>query len=607
MAFIVENDRSGQYLFTQDDKKLFDFQVAAVDFCIDKLTKAPTMDGPAFKAVLGLDTGLGKTSTSLEIIRKLGKKTIFIQRSALIYQTVAALKKQPWEKAPSTDVIIFANDHKALASSIRRKHTVLVCNRVLPFAEHLRYYGLVVVDEAHMLGEKTLRDIYRLKLPTLFVTASPFERKLLITFGHNPRGLYSLPDACFLVSKTPRVVDLLGVAKVRFDVVEKDINIRLYFCNMMDAVIDFFKYHAKTAEFPILLYLVEYAMMQGYLTILPDFSKHLCSSLSQLIQSAGQDELHCIDIVGWHRPSSVRFVAPFAARLLKVLDTNGISSLPIEHWDVVVEAAGQVPRSRHLCPCCGLTNSEYHALYRCHVTCTSAADVLSEAGRASHGSLFSNAIVRCNTHTEVHELISNSNDEGLMLIPLVSTQTSAYRAKMINTFCSFGGVRGKLHTFMRGLESSEDPLTQQVMEFGFGEFRRIVSSFVVQKRILVADRTVDVGIDLHKYCDAVIVPRVMSSAVELQQLTGRLVRICTKKQSQGHVRVCTGLNKGTLDAVFLKHIHIGCMPDYTPKPAESDPRTRVEIEIQEEITSSIQNPILIQYLVGLYKRRRLSR
>jgi hypothetical protein len=106
----------------------------------------------------------------------------------------------------------------------------------------------------------------------------------------------------------------------------------------------------------------------------------------------------------------------------------------------------------------------------------------------------------------------------------------------------------------------------------------------------------------------------MSSAVELQQLTGRLVRICTDRPSQGHVRVCTTLNKGTFDSVFMKHIHVGNMPkDEKAVPItimDDDPhhsRSMVEMEIQEELTSSTHSPILKQYLASLYKRRRLSR
>jgi hypothetical protein len=333
-----------------------------------------------------------------------------------------------------------------------------------------------------------------------------------------------------------------------------------------------------------------------------------------MISVAGKSELSEISIMGWHRRSAVRGTIPFAPRILAVLEKHSISSLPIENWNVVLEA-NEVPTAlddlgnnlnvKDRCNCCGLNHPEYNRLYDAHVRSTTASDVLSLGVNASRRtSMFSNAIVRCNSHAEVHDLITNSRDNSLKLISLTSSQTSAQRAKSIDAFCGFGGVRGKLHTLMRGLDNSKDPVAQKVMEFGFGEFKRIVSSFVVQKRVLVADKTVDVGIDLHKFCDAVLVPRVMSSAVELQQLTGRLVRICTGKSKQGHVTVNAVLNAGTLDHVFLKHIHEGNMRYICDNIRSGD--NRVENEMQQELLSSTSDPILLQYLDLLYKKRRLN-
>jgi hypothetical protein len=299
----------------------------------------------------------------------------------------------------------------------------------------------------------------------------------------------------------------------------------------------------------------------------------------------------------------VREIIPFARRILNALEEQGITRLDISNWDCVLEASNlpiPVYEDKDRCACCGLKNYEYNSLYAAHTKCTPSSDLILQATTSSKDSVFCNAIIRCNDAMEVRSLIIAGAQADVLLIPLTTEMTSARRARAIAAFCSYGGTRAKLHFFLRGLDKSHDPIVQHVMDFGYGEFRKIISNFLVQK-ILVADDSVDVGLDLHKHSDMLIVPRVLRTKVELQQLTGRLVRIVVGRSHQGHVKVSCGFHDNTFDDIFYHHVKEGNFPS---SHHNGHIETSEQIILQDLRNFLAPHPVFLQLVNHINKRRR---
>jgi hypothetical protein len=246
---------------------------------------------------------------------------------------------------------------------------------------------------------------------------------------------------------------------------------------------------------------------------------------------------------------------------------------------------------------CGLTMGELHTLHSIHCSYTPEPKLVCSHNRQSRFGetlRFTAAIVRLPTQREAKRKFNAlKNDPRIQAFLLCSSQTAMERTSSIRKFSSFGGLRSKWTCFKRQIHNSTNRHCHDIFSGCFGSiFLSSLSSFLVKKRILVCDNTIDVGLDMHRVTDAIIIPRLIATRTEFHQLLGRCSRIATEQSEQGSVELTTSKMIGTLDELFDRNIQLG---EYIPHPKTRSFYETFEVMAGEIAKRLSDDPVLAEF------------
>jgi hypothetical protein len=592
---------------------LFDFQCAAVAFCVERLQSGQD-------AVLALDTGLGKTVVLRGILQALrnakppfhasdgvasdaaasvGAPTpgaradgdveylaVVLSPGGLVRQTATALRSFPWEKPSVTEgsgrgreaaacvvaaardgdlTVALAEKSADYAVSAAHIHDVLVQNRAIgrPADQTYRY---TVVDEAHQLQVAVLR---RLKGPVLFVTACVLDCQKISDTRFRRVGTRRTPlqgrefgSSCFVVSKTERVSRLLGLSSCRLLPLPASLPAWYPYLERLLTNVRYPSSHGDVSKAQALL-------------ALPPLLGHGNTGSALAVAAACGDSLHALlqRVSGNNAILRERTqVCQLAGAVFRYCQTyvaedeRGRFLLPMRRAceavslarAVVVEEEGRLPRPS-ACPCCGLTESELALLYHAHICALPPLVAPWSLGPSSGGgsAAFWSALVRFPTKGEIRRTLALEPPPSDVDVHVLTSDMSAgKRAKTIRDFCGYGGSRAAIVALRRGVLATGTALNlRKLGRIGCGRFFvNEIAGYLARRRVLLADAVADVGFNLHRHTDALVVPKVVATRAELQQLLGRLTRIDVDVASQGVVDVVTTTHKGTLDSLFARHV-----------------------------------------------------
>lgn len=527
------SDKSKLYSFIRPDKTtLFDFQLGAVAHCVGRLVANKS-------AILALDTGLGKTCTLRAIVDDMQVRAIVFVPGGLVQQVSQSLRRQPWESTESC-IVIAAETSKQL-QAVRPPHKILVVNRSLSVPSDIRNeYDLIVVDEAHQA--LSLRVVSKFsREPVLFLTACPTESSKLMdwfrpvgTKKTSSKHANGFAEACFIVEKTPRVFELLGLAQPKIIEVPGDpIDIEAYSMRVIHAL-KYFGTGGHIMRARVALYVAE---------ILPLASRQAAEFVS--------DRINC---VLRQTPSVVFPKCSFLRQCQELCNKHSISW----PYGLVLPSQEELPvDANSRCPCCSLTDSECALLYSAH------CDALPRSlplwvGKSIYTRGFTSAIIRFHSKISIEATISKHPvPDNILVFILTTDKSAAYRAKLIKKFASHDGQRAKLNVLSRAFKHKTAPDTLlRVGALGMGRLLLSeVERCLARPRLLLADATVDVGFDLHRHIDGVYMDTILRTPAELRQITGRVSRIAVDRAKQGSVDVLTKIYPGTLDKLFLNHLN----------------------------------------------------
>jgi hypothetical protein len=214
------------------------------------------------------------------------------------------------------------------------------------------------------------------------------------------------------------------------------------------------------------------------------------------------------------------------------------------------------------CSCCGLTPQEIELLHRAHTSMAPEPELFCTAEQErkfGEEAVFSSAIVRfpC-AHQAKRRAEQLKKDPSLQVHLLCSSMTASARSRAIAQFCSYGGCRSKWAMFKKGIRNTENPLCERIFAGPFGVFNMaLIAAFLVKRRLLVCDQTIDTGFDLHRHVDSIIIPRMISTRRDFMQLVGRASRIAVEVHDQGAIELQTAKIENTADEIFEKHVETG--------------------------------------------------
>lgn len=509
-----------------DDRTLYDFQDAAVNHCVDRIKKTR-------RAVLALDTGLGKTCVVRSVVDRLGVKALVVVPGGLVRQVAAALARFPWESpaAPSA-VVVRAETGRELAAALGalQPHGILVANRALRFSgSEMKRYGLLVVDEVHQRQSAVV--VRKLggagccfpRVPTLFVTASPESSWALpqLVFGNMRSWVRNAEweQEVFLVKKTPRVQGILGVARPRPLLLDLP---------LADS-------DAYDAE-----------LMRMLETSMP------ASAVVRMTISVGFGIPRLLD--GCRRCLRVSLDRMDHETLSPELLVDAVTFA--ESGEMSGDRSRWGPSGKGVCVCCGLTYGERVALARCH-----ARNTPDPPPPWVHSSLgVTSVVVRFPTKRALEDALQRHPVPSPVVSHILTSDKSAsYRARLVQRFAGRDGQKTKLAVLSRAARNGTAPeLFLNVCALGMGTmFLSFVEQCLARPRLLLADATVDVGFDLHRHVDGVYMPRLPPNRSELQQIVGRVCRIAVERKDQGTVDVISHRYRDSIDDILWHHLENG--------------------------------------------------
>lgn len=546
------SSRSELFSFSRpDNRTFFDFQIAAITHCESRMRSG-------LPAVLALDTGLGKTCVIRGVIDRLRKQAeessprrrrrtaLVIVPSGLVRQITASLARYPWEsrKEPPSCTVRKVETGKEARALLAEPElpSIVVLNRSLGEGQRFMQRSFVVVlDEAHQ--DLAVRSIpFSLRglseddggsVMMLFATASPNDAKALLdwfrawlTTEGSPLGLFS--DSCFVVEKTPYVRRRLGVA----DPVVKECPIEssCTIDNYVDRVLAGLRYSNRVGP-----------GMRA--RAIASFARHVPASAiraRRIVQSMLDLDVERI------RNEQTRGGADYEG-----------NDHPTWHDEARRFIGGELLDSKALdCACCGLSDGERALLHRVHVDCLWDEKPLWAESACNRWGFTSVLIRYPDKRSIASALRSFPVPDDVLVFVLTSDKGAAARAKIVMNFGSHDGHRAKLAVLRRAMQTGNAPaLFLKAGKIGLGRMLlQRVESFLARPRFLVADSTVDVGFDLHRHIDSVLVDKVPLTRTQVDQLTGRVSRIATDIKSQGTVDVLVRTHEGTLDSLFFKHL-----------------------------------------------------
>ena len=547
-------DKSALFSFVRPDgRTLFDFQEAAAAHCAARL-------GAGKSALLALDTGLGKTCTVRSTLERLGfPRTLYICPGGLVRQVTDSLRRAPWDRGDERALtVLTAETGKQLSAAVAEDappHDVLVLNRALGLSAYSsQRYATFVVDEAHQNTSMRLVRHFRWERgggsrAVLFVTATPeasSEIEDYFRIAHSGTRRQSaaarleLEAAAFIVRKTPRVMAALGVSMPR--VVTRTTPLRdreAYFSQVVDAL----RYSGSVGLWGRLRLAATLARAW------PETAGIVGAEVRRTFEFRVDEE----DLEDMPRGD--------LGQELRELACVGGAAPPGLLAELELRATrpkrGRPAPGPRGCPCCGLTEAERDLLRDAHF---SACRTPTEPPWVRPRGGFTSALVRFGTKSALEAALrAHPPAPDVLVFPLTTDKSAAYRARLVRRFASHDGQRAKLAVLARAAASEPRPdegpllpLLRRVSGIGMGTFfLREVEACLARPRVLVADSSVDVGFDLHRHIDAVYVPQVVGSFAELQQLTGRISRIATDVKQQGTVDVLMSVFEDSLDTRFF--------------------------------------------------------
>ena len=519
-----------------DGRTLFDFQIAAARFCASRLQQQSC-------AVLALDTGLGKTCTIRATLDQMGARALVICPGGLVRQTAKGLERFPWDAEPW--VVGRVETGKQLAEAARRvqDYRALVVNRSINCYQYIevfsRNFDVVVADEAHQPQTLSALRGAPKEMPVLYATACPGEANALAELmgsqGRRPgvsSGYQSYSEYCFVVRKTPRVLDLLGVTKPRVSlvhIVSPAEELEAY----DETLVKLVRHDIRSAESKL-------QMLATIAELLPR-----CGARAAL---AARDILHEV----FTRESYSAPSDETISRARALLDAQGLVVPPGARGD----EAGRGRRGAARCGCCNLLVSELGRLYSLHHDSLPSEPLPLWVVAQKTG--FTSAIVRFRDKRHIESTLrAHPIPEHMQSFVLTTDKSAAYRARLVRQFASHGGQRAKVLVIKRALKRGKAPeMLLRIGALGMGRFfTDTLERFLARPRLLIADSSVDVGYDLHRHVNAMHIPRLVETRAELLQLTGRVSRIAVDVEDQGDIEVLANCYDGTLDSeLFAKHL-----------------------------------------------------
>ena len=570
-------DRSPNFALKRPEGKLFDFQEEAARFCTEKL-RANT------SCVLALATGCGKTCTVRQVILSLGAETVlYVAPGGLCRQLKKALSTPPWGSDGHTLKVLAAETGKQLQAALLanqkaqeagevRTWDVLIVNRALGIWNAFNAQpSLVIIDEAHQNSDAAFKTLRLLHLRTLFVTATPGEslalRKHFIGISRKASELKRFADACFYFAKTERVMKELGTARTELKPIWNECqDLPTYYMKIIHRLNQhFYDDRHGLSQLAAVLAAAKHAR-ENCITL--DLRELLRVLLPKAIERAGF--VHIGGERFFHESAAAQVLAGrcIATRVADVVPREHLPALPRNFTDALDRARQLEAQERRddvgqgELPGFGLQPHEYEALFWEHVRASPTPPLWVENGRST----FSAALVRLPHRTAVEaaaqELCQSHAD--LQVFKLHTGMSAATRASTVRKFTSFGGDRAKLRFFVDGLRRSQSELSRAVVCLGFGHVVRELYRFVAKPRILLADDTIDVGFDLHRHVDTVLLPTLVPDRTTLLQFVGRVSRIATDVGEQGSIDIMANLTRGSLDSFFERRLR----RDVIPAPSE---------------------------------------
>jgi hypothetical protein len=569
---------------------------------------------------------------------------LYVAPGGLVGQIEAALSVTPWRK-PTGLAVERAETGAELAAALGRREEfdVLVSNKALKcyHSECLEKFCLIVVDEAHQVSYAS-SGLLRDKL-VLALTATPLGHGQLLravnvhfNIGSSSSGncLRDSQRRLFRLEKTEAVMKLVGTATtiLRTATVPLPGGAQEYY----EDIVEYVARHC-TSPLSRLVLLLEVAKLErralerrrpaGACGGSPSAPAETAVASSPCGVVTPARLRACLEsAVGVVGSVVIRYTTRYhCGTAARVLGTRRVASrlgafytaaglpLPVlsleDHRNALAESARhEAAHGVNECACCGLTAHEIELLHRAHCASTPDPSLLLPGG-ASKKPRFASALVRYPDAASAQERarrlsLASPSDRVLLL---TSQLSAGQRSNVIKKFTSFGGLRAKLCVFKRGVLRSRHPLVARVFAGDFGdEFLLRVSELLVSKRLLVADATVDVGFDLHRHLDTVLVPRMVSTRTQFLQLVGRCSRIAVEREDQGAISLSVNVVEDTLDALFEAHVQSG---GHVPNPRGAAHQNAMLTEtIVSEISERLEpDPVLQEWFSDqLFKRMRLS-
>ena len=534
-------DLSPLFAFSRPDARtFFDFQLAAVHFCADRLQANRD-------AVLALDTGLGKTIVLRAVAERLNKTCVAVfVPGGLVRQVGESLRRYPWEStAAPVAAVHLAETGKQLRAAAGKKG-FLVVNRALQLtAEAATFLGdcdLLVFDESHQA--QTMRvhkhtSGHAPGVPSLFLSASASEGEELVNYFNGVAGAHSrrkaapsltvnkFAEANFVIKKTSRVLRLLGVARPELAFLEVPLNTEQ--AAYEDSLLRLIAYDYRNLDLRVhvvlaVIELFPAAAVRGRRVLLGLLND--MAHFKDVLPRDGKADERARALLGVEFPSNLRL------------------------------GAGGGQRVRYRCACCNLTTAEYNYLNDIHLMAMPSPKPFWAEEKRNDVEAATLLIRFPSSKWITTTLKAFPVPADTVAFVLTSDKSAAARAIAVKRFKSHDGYRAALKSLRQAAHCSRATAIGRVFAPMSGLAQYVVSkvgSFLARRRLLLCDSTVDVGFDLHKHLEGIITTQVPRSKVDLQQLIGRVSRICTDVEDQGPIRVVSHSTTGTLENILFKN------------------------------------------------------
>jgi hypothetical protein len=481
---------------------LFDYQEAAVEHCVQRLSAGG-------QAVLNLGTGMGKTLVARECLLRLGmgcggKRALVACPPGLVAQMTGGLAKAPWAEEPNFAVRgaetgkqlrILAKDCSLGALVVNYALTLNEVDRV-EFTGGL--FDILIVDEAHKLGGKRLQNLFSLvKYPNVVLFMSASLEGLYGTLERSEARFDSKPRRFMSMArrdswKKTYAAEIFSVSKT---------------ASLATAV---------GGAAPRVV--VRWGVPPSTMSYVERLDRQFCGAMRNAKR--------------WPQ-----FAVPLAAAALGMDTATAFPSFHALNLQFIYHFTEEDKETAIL------------NLHRAHLNSLAAESRATPAWveplpRAACLLSRFDSISRLSS-----ALLKNPPAPGVVVLKLSSSMSSAQRSKVISMLSAGQGLLSALRRASQAAGS-----LGRVLRVGDNWFLREVLGYVVPRLlVLAADRSVDVGYDLHKHVDAVSIDEVPNSQEVLDQLLGRVCRADVSRIGKGDaVSVILEARKGTLDGFFLE-------------------------------------------------------